>query len=342
MKKWELVLGVVFALLFIFPFLLRYNHIYSPREEISSMSESICPIEYGELRCFYGKGIIPFYNPNREEVELLNLEIQRNSTKEIYELNEVIDSNKSYNMVLDRCTLPEKTKIEFECSGRTYRANLKKEETKKFEIREIGASPQILGKSFRAEQVTFKGSTNTGDDVVFRCTISGPAERVGLWVGCCRNKTSGSYARDYKWILDDKSMNYNSTSGFYEYEWKNNCSKGEIVGATCQAYDYSGLASNWGDSYPLFTVSKETYPEHPTPKDCEKLKTGVQNFCYADVAEISGNISYCEKIWDPDIKRFCIARGELDVDKCKYVEDEGLRNECIFSINLKKKWLGIK
>ena len=88
-------------------------------------------------------------------------------------------------------------------------------------------------------------------------------------------------------------------------------------------------------------LPEESYPPHPIPEDCERLKTSVKNFCYADVAEISGNITYCEKIWDPDIKRFCIARGELDENKCKYIEDNGLRNECIFSINLKKKWLGL-
>ena len=137
-------------------------------------------------------------------------------------------------------------------------------------------------------------------------------------------------------------MRYNSTSGYYEYEWVINCSKEEIIGATCLAQSKFGDSSNWGDSFPLFTVSKESYPLHPIPEDCEKLKTGVQNFCYADVAEITGNMSYCERIWDPDIKKFCIARGELDENKCKYIEDEGLREECVFSINLKKKWLGLK
>jgi hypothetical protein len=50
------------------------------------------------------------------------------------------------------------------------------------------------------------------------------------------------------------------------------------------------------------TKGRETYPEHPKLEDCEKLNTSIKNFCYDDVAEISGNEKICEKISDDDIK----------------------------------------
>ena len=90
------------------------------------------------------------------------------------------------------------------------------------------------------------------------------------------------------------------------------------------------------------SAEEQGYPLHPTLEDCEKLTTPVQNFCYDDVAEITGKVEICDRIWDRDIKKHCVARVTLDSSLCLKIIDEGLREGCLESIELKKRVLGVK
>lgn len=79
----------------------------------------------------------------------------------------------------------------------------------------------------------------------------------------------------------------------------------------------------------------EAYPEEPRLEDCEKMTTCRCNFCFADVAEITNNITICEKIFDSDIKVFCVGKIALNLTKCSDVNDIELREACLESIRLK-------
>jgi hypothetical protein len=87
------------------------------------------------------------------------------------------------------------------------------------------------------------------------------------------------------------------------------------------------------------SISQGSYSLHPTLEDCEKLTSSAKNFCYDDVAEISGNEKICEKISDDDIKKHCIARTTLNSSLCEQIKDDGLRKGCVESVKMKKKWL---
>jgi len=307
-----------------------------------SMDKSVCPIEYGEIKCVHGQYIMPFFNPNNKSVRIVYLEFYRPSETKIYYLNKTIHPNSTYYGTFEGCEQPKTVKMSWTCENRSYLASLDLKNAKEFIVSELKKTTNV---SFYVEPVSFIGSTDSGGHITLRCfaSPSNYVSNVSLWVGKCKNKTNGcTKSIDYKWLLNRVKMNYNETSGYYEYEWVINASKGDIIGSTCLVEYLTGNFSNWGNSFPLFIVSKETYPGHPRPEDCEKLKTGVQNFCYADLAEITGDKSYCEKIWDPEIKSFCIARLDLNEEECKYIIDEGLRDECVFSINLKEKWMGLK
>lgn len=85
----------------------------------------------------------------------------------------------------------------------------------------------------------------------------------------------------------------------------------------------------------------ESYPPHPQSQDCKVIDEDYKRgFCYVDVAEITGEIKYCERIEGPEIKIFCKARAKLDEKMCEYIRDDKLRSDCIRSINRKEKWLG--
>ncbi len=84
----------------------------------------------------------------------------------------------------------------------------------------------------------------------------------------------------------------------------------------------------------------ETYPQDPELEDCEKMKTCGGSFCFADVAEITGNLTICERICDYDIKIFCVAKVTIDSAICSKIKDIGLKDACLDSIQMKKNWTG--
>lgn len=84
----------------------------------------------------------------------------------------------------------------------------------------------------------------------------------------------------------------------------------------------------------------EEYPLEPRLEDCENMKTCRCNFCFADVAEITGNLTICEMVWDLDINTFCVAKVTLNSTMCSDVIDEGLREGCLESIQMKMEWMG--
>lgn len=77
-----------------------------------------------------------------------------------------------------------------------------------------------------------------------------------------------------------------------------------------------------------------TYPAYPTLADCEK--TSKKDFCMGDVAEIKNDIGICGKIYDPDIKTFCIARISMDDAMCKEIIDPALSEACLESISIRR------
>lgn len=79
----------------------------------------------------------------------------------------------------------------------------------------------------------------------------------------------------------------------------------------------------------------ETYPTEPKLEDCEKMQTSRINFCFADVAEITNNVTLCEKIFDPQIKIFCVAKVMLNSTKCLDIHDTSLKESCLESIAMK-------
>jgi len=80
----------------------------------------------------------------------------------------------------------------------------------------------------------------------------------------------------------------------------------------------------------------ETYPAEPTIKNCENMTTCRYNFCFADVAEITKNLTVCNMIFDPEIRVFCIAKVTLNSTKCLDVNDTMLKDACLESIEMKK------
>lgn len=439
MKKQEIFLVLIFITVLIS--IIIYSSYSQPFKRVSSIEESLCPLQYGKSKSLYGRNLIPFFNPNHVDIEILNLEILTKFGRNVYEINKKIGLNETTYLILkEHHGVSEETKIRWCCSGECYETKFKENEAKYFEIKEIedridisipdcwipsvscvfnpvtkkwdinvtgtwsgGAyakvkiydqynneghpseeynfSPlyhsknvttlgnktayiytydpsdsQICNNSLKfscpttinpptVQPINYTGSINSSTMIIFKCNatdLDGNLDYVGLWVGNCSNITSYcNSANDYKnWYLENVSMTYGL--GYYEYTWTITYPAGYVVGATCQAYDTHGLSSNWGDSYPLFKVAKmpkENYPVHPEPEDCKKLVTIAKSFCYADVAEIKNDIMLCEKVTNQEIKIFCIAKLELNEEKCKKIMDKDLREECIRAINQKREWL---
>jgi hypothetical protein len=118
-----------------------------------------------------------------------------------------------------------------------------------------------------------------------------------------------------------------------------------IIGALFILYSVNTEYSGWPDfmnktpsESKMAEDFRETYPAHPELSDC--ANTSKRDFCIGDVAEISGDISLCHEISDPDIKKFCIGRISLNETLCMEVVDEGLREACLESISLKISWSG--
>ena len=83
----------------------------------------------------------------------------------------------------------------------------------------------------------------------------------------------------------------------------------------------------------------DPYYEYPkTLQGCEE--NAKRDFCIDDLAEMTGNITLCSKINDPDIGVFCRARLLPDEGMCRNVVDSGLRETCLESIKMKKNWTG--
>lgn len=97
-------------------------------------------------------------------------------------------------------------------------------------------------------------------------------------------------------------------------------------------------------SYEIYSSCEEnfSYPEHPILEDCKKVCGGAKkSFCIDDVAEISNNISICNKINDWEIRTFCIARISLNSTMCQSLRDKELMKSCLESIEMKKEWMGL-
>lgn len=135
-----------------------------------------------------------------------------------------------------------------------------------------------------------------------------------------------------KWCCDSKcyKMEYN-TGESEDIEIKSMGLEEENIKNTSNRTSLEGKNTN---------KSVRSYPPHPKPEDCEDINNYMEGFCYADIAEIRGEMKYCDKIEDFEINAFCRARVKLNKSICEKIEDEGLRNECIWSINTKKEWLG--
>ena len=86
----------------------------------------------------------------------------------------------------------------------------------------------------------------------------------------------------------------------------------------------------------------QKYPEHPTLSDCEKLSGIDRDFCLSDVAEIANDTKQCERVTDPNIYKFCIARITINSTMCEELPAIEWKTNCLESISMKKEWLGIK
>ncbi len=97
-------------------------------------------------------------------------------------------------------------------------------------------------------------------------------------------------------------------------------------------------------SYEIYSSCEENFscPKHPILEDCKKVCGGAKkSFCIDDVAEISNNISICNKINDWEIRTFCIARISLNNTMCQTLRDKELMKSCLESIEMKKQWMGL-
>jgi len=110
-------------------------------------------------------------------------------------------------------------------------------------------------------RVAFSGSTTQGSKITLFVDATDPEDpsnllNVNLWVGRCIS-TDCSSSSSYEWNLNGVAMAYVSGNRF-EYNWTIPYPAGTVVGATAQATDTQGAQSNWGDSFPLFTVGNAT------------------------------------------------------------------------------------
>lgn len=78
--------------------------------------------------------------------------------------------------------------------------------------------------------------------------------------------------------------------------------------------------------------------ERRTLEECENLSIVKKLFCYANVAEITNNISICYLIDDNDISALCFAKLTLNKTQCLKIKDEPLKNTCLQSVETKIKW----
>ena len=114
----------------------------------------------------------------------------------------------------------------------------------------------------------------------------------------------------------------------------NNFSSSIKVGISNFTVNYTYNLSKNGEN------NNSDYPVHPKMSDCQELNnTIIRQFCYSDVAEITDNLTICERfVYDHDINPFCVARVTLNKTLCNNILDDNLRQSCIDSINIKKKW----
>ncbi|UCG95296.1 MAG: hypothetical protein JSV92_04620 [archaeon] len=212
-----------------------YSYFSYPYKRISSLEESGCPINYGEIKCFYGRAVMPVFNPGVHEIKSIELEIPTKIGRDIYQTDD-LEASQLETIVLKSLNCPitddgsSGIKIRWCCSDACYETEFSRKESKNFDIRETDVELES------------------------------------------------------------------------------------------------------------FVQIEETYPLHPEPEDCREL-ISKRDFCYADVAEIRGDISFCEKISDTDIYIFCRAKVNLSEAGCYGIENEELKNECIRSVRQKKKWL---
>ena len=106
-------------------------------------------------------------------------------------------------------------------------------------------------------RVAFIGNTTQNSRITLFVNATDPEDpsnllNVNLWVGRCVGINCSS-ASSYEWNLTQVAMRYVSGNRF-EYNWTIPYPGGTIVGATARATDTQGANSNWGDSFPLFTV----------------------------------------------------------------------------------------
>jgi len=86
-----------------------------------------------------------------------------------------------------------------------------------------------------------------------------------------------------------------------------------------------------------FDYNKDS--SNATIEKCEELDPLDRNFCIDSVAERANRMEWCDLIDDEEIRTFCIARISLNETMCGEVVDEGLRDSCLKSIEVKKDFL---
>jgi len=83
----------------------------------------------------------------------------------------------------------------------------------------------------------------------------------------------------------------------------------------------------------------EVYEEPRSLDVCRLIRDEIRMlFCYADVAEITNNVTICYFIKNPDIYYHCMARVTMNENLCDNIVDVELKEACHESINLKKIW----
>jgi len=84
--------------------------------------------------------------------------------------------------------------------------------------------------------------------------------------------------------------------------------------------------------------TRETYPQYPKKEDCLKLKSFVRNLCLDDAAELSGDVALCALVDESDWHLHCTGRLMLNESMCTEINDTKLKEGCLESIALKRKW----
>lgn len=90
----------------------------------------------------------------------------------------------------------------------------------------------------------------------------------------------------------------------------------------------------------LANLSLQMSLQHPSLENCEKLELAERYSCYGVVAETTNDITICELIDDIDFYSLCIAQLTLNSTKCSDINDQGLKDACFDSIEMKKEWKG--